>query len=565
VRRAALHLAGRTILHVTRLVSPTTSRTGFDGVAYRPATESQAVVRVTRLAVPALIALAVALRLTYYLLNPSLSNDEASLALNLIHRSYAGLFERLDFNQAAPPGFLLLQKLAIDVFGTSPYSIRLVPLLAGAAACLLVHRVTARIAGPLAAIIALTFFAVSDPLITYAATNKQYSIDVAVVLALYALAIELRQRLHARETVLFALVGMAAVFVSHPAVFVLASIWAVLSLQNAAARRWGEVARLAAVAAVWLGSFATAYLTTRTSLEQVQRSVPLGWERPAAALRTLGGTARYLLGIPTFAPEARGALACIAVILSLVGIGALSRRNLSLTIVLVAPAILAGVAVSIELYPNFARTFLFVIPSLMVLLAGGTGFLLSRRWGPIVRGAAGLAVVVLIGAAFFQTIRHLRSSKMTETTRVLAYLAEEARSGDTLYVSRTAQYTFRYYAECSCFANSRLMAKGRRLWPVRPTAGYGQFDAALKSSPPSMIAGKSTAFSRRDSFDEFSRLLGRKRVWILLVDPDPKAKRALTTFLGNHGRLLDAFPDDNEHAVTSLFLYALRPDRTGSQ
>jgi hypothetical protein len=513
--------------------------------------------------VPALIALAVALRLTYYLLNPSLSNDEASLALNLIHRSYAGLFERLDFNQAAPPGFLLLQKLAIDVFGTSPYSLRLVPLLAGAAACLLVHRVTTHIAGPLAAIIALTVFAVSDPLITYAATNKQYSIDVAVVLALYAVAIELRQRLRTRETVIFALVGMAAVFVSHPAAFVLASIWAVLSVQNAAARRWGEVARLAAVAAVWLGSFATAYLTTRTSIEQIQRSV-LGWERPAAALRTLGGTARYLLGIPTFAPEVRVTLTCIAAILSLVGIGVLSRRSPSLAALLVTPAVLAGAAVSLGLYPNFSRTFLFVIPSLIVLVASGASFLLSRQWRPTVRGAAALAVTLLIGAALFQTVRDLRPSKVTEPTRVLAYLAEETQSGDTLYVARTSQYTFRYYVECGCFANSRLVTKVKRLWPIRPTSGYEQFDAALESSPPSIIAGKSTSFSRRDSLDEFSRLLGRKRIWILLVDPDPKAKQALTTFLANHGRLIDAFPDNNEHAVSSLFLYALRAERTGA-
>jgi 4-amino-4-deoxy-L-arabinose transferase-like glycosyltransferase len=553
------------MLRVTRLVSPTTSRSGFDGVAYRPATESQAVVRVTRLAVPALIALAVALRFTYYFLNPSLSNDEASLALNLIHRSYAGLFERLDFNQAAPPGFLLLQKLAIDVFGTSPYSLRLVPLLAGAAGCLLVHRVTARIAGPLAAVIALTIFAVSDPLITYAATNKQYSIDVAVVLVLYAVAIELRQPLHAHETVLFALVGMAAVLVSHPAVFVVASIWAVLSVQNAAARRWGEVAKLAAVAAIWLGSFATAYLATRTSIEQVQRSVPLAWERPVDALRTLGGTARYLLGIPTFSPEVRGALTCIAVILSVVGIGALLRRSPNLAVMLVAPAVLAGATISVGLYPNFARTFLFVLPSLIILVASGASFLLSPHRRLTVRGAAALAVTLLVGAAVLQTMRDLRTSKETEPRRVLAYLAEETQSGDTLYVSRTAQYTFRYYVECGCFANSRLVTKAKRLWPIRPTSGHGQFDAALKSSPPSMIAGKSTAFSRRDSVNEFSRLLGRKRVWVLLVDPDPKAKRALTTFLGNHGRLLDAFPDNNEHAAASVFLYALHPERTGSQ
>lgn len=543
-----------------RPLAPTIPRAGVDEFAYPLALERRTVGKVARLAVPALVATALAIRFAYYLLNPSLSNDEASLALNLMHRSYAGLFERLDFNQAAPPGFLVLQKLAIDVFGPSPYALRLLPLLAGVAACLLVHPVAERIAGPLAAIVALSVFAVSDPLITYASTDKQYSIDVAVVLALYAAAIKLRQRLHMRDTVLFALVGMAGALVSHPAVFLLATIWAVLAIENAAARRWHQVARLTAVASVWFGSFATAYLLTRPSIEQVQRSVQLGWDQPVAALRTLGGLARYLLGIPEFAPEARTALTFMAVLLSCLGIGVLSRRGVSLTAVLVAPAILASIAVSIGLYPNYARTFLFVIPAVIVLLASGAGFLLSRCRRPIVHGVAGLAVVLLISAGVFQTIRHLRSSNVKEPTRVLAYLAEETRSGDTLYVSRTAQYTFRYYVECGCFASSGLVAKGRKLWPIRPTAGYGQFDAAVESSPPLLIAGSSTGSSQKDYTNEFARVLGRKRVWVLFIDPDPNAKRALTIFLSNHGRLLDAFPDRNEHTVASLFLYALRPE-----
>src|SRR5206468_2823825 len=64
-----------------------------------------------------LVALGIALRLAYYLSNRALSSDEAALALNLMHRPYAGVFGHLDVNQAAPPGFLLVQKIAIEAFG----------------------------------------------------------------------------------------------------------------------------------------------------------------------------------------------------------------------------------------------------------------------------------------------------------------------------------------------------------------------------------------------------------------------------------------------------------------
>src|SRR5918996_4581189 len=96
------------VVHVGMRTSSRPEGSQADVSAYRTAPGSEAIARSAKLVVPSLIALALALRLTYYLLNPSLSNDEAQLALNIMHRSYGDLFERLDFNQAAPPGFLLL-------------------------------------------------------------------------------------------------------------------------------------------------------------------------------------------------------------------------------------------------------------------------------------------------------------------------------------------------------------------------------------------------------------------------------------------------------------------------
>ena len=53
-----------------------------------------------------------AFRLAQYLANVSLSLDESLLALNIHHRTFSQLFDQLDFNQAAPPGFLAIQKAA---------------------------------------------------------------------------------------------------------------------------------------------------------------------------------------------------------------------------------------------------------------------------------------------------------------------------------------------------------------------------------------------------------------------------------------------------------------------
>jgi len=182
--------------------------------------------RTARFAVPILIAVAFALRIFTYLRNPAMSNDEASLALNLMHRSYGDVFGRLDFNQAAPPGFLVLQKLVIDAFGASPYSLRLIPLLASLAACLLFYSIVARVACRWAALAALALFAISGPLVSYAATNKQYSIDVAIVLALYTITLWSWNQPGGQRAILLASAGVIAAFASHAAVFVLAAVCA---------------------------------------------------------------------------------------------------------------------------------------------------------------------------------------------------------------------------------------------------------------------------------------------------------------------------------------------------
>lgn len=61
-------------------------------------------------------------RIIQYEFNRSLWADEAVLALNIVHRSYLELFQPLDYDQAAPPGFLMIEKLTIELFGNQEYA-----------------------------------------------------------------------------------------------------------------------------------------------------------------------------------------------------------------------------------------------------------------------------------------------------------------------------------------------------------------------------------------------------------------------------------------------------------
>src|SRR3990172_8968599 len=75
-----------------------------------------------------IVLLGIILRLRQYLVDRSFWADEASLAVNIADRNYSELLGLLDYQQAAPVGFLYVEKTLITVFGNHDYVLRLFPL-----------------------------------------------------------------------------------------------------------------------------------------------------------------------------------------------------------------------------------------------------------------------------------------------------------------------------------------------------------------------------------------------------------------------------------------------------
>lgn len=99
------------------------------------------------------------IRLVQYISNRSLWADEASIALNVTHRSYLELLQPLEHNQAAPPGFLWMEKLAFQLFGNNEYAFRLFPLIAGIISLVAFYQLGQWAVSPIAFPIAMTLFA----------------------------------------------------------------------------------------------------------------------------------------------------------------------------------------------------------------------------------------------------------------------------------------------------------------------------------------------------------------------------------------------------------------------
>jgi len=126
----------------------------------------------------ALIVMGIILRLRQYFSGRSLWADEASLAFNLANRSFAGLTQRLDYDQGAPIGFLFIEKLLVVGLGNIDQVMRLFPLFSGILAIYLFYRIAdAHIKGGMFGVL---LFSVSWSLIYYSSELKQYSSDVMI-------------------------------------------------------------------------------------------------------------------------------------------------------------------------------------------------------------------------------------------------------------------------------------------------------------------------------------------------------------------------------------------------
>src|SRR6185503_14605680 len=92
-----------------------------------------------------LILLGALLRVRQYLTGRSLWADEAMLALNIVNRNFAGLLQPLDYDQGAPIGFLLVEKIFNSVLGKNELALRLLPLLVGLISLWLFYRLLKQI------------------------------------------------------------------------------------------------------------------------------------------------------------------------------------------------------------------------------------------------------------------------------------------------------------------------------------------------------------------------------------------------------------------------------------
>lgn len=443
--------------------------------------------------ITALLVLAgLALRLRQYLSGRSLWLDEAMLALNIVERDFAGLLKPLDYDQGAPLGFLLLEKLTIALLRNGELTLRLPPFLAGCFTLVFFYLLLRRFLSPAGYLPALALFAFSERLIYYTSELKQYIFDVFVLLALILVFLYFTPKQEqgappGLDWIPLSLAGIVAVWFSHPSVFVLAGIGLTLLWQNRGKRR--KLIQVGLVIFGWLVSFGGVYLASLNALAAndflmaywQDYFMPMPpWGNPGWLADTFATTLTY------FAP---GLPSWLALILLLGGLFALWRFHPSLGLVFLLAILVAFGASTLGKYPLGGRMLLFFAP-ISLGLVGAAFEGLYRALGRL-RWGAGLAVCVLMAALFVEPAtsgwQNFIQPRMQENLHpALRVLRAKHQGDDVIYIYPWAEPAFRYYAPFYGFSENQFTS--------------GQAD------PPQALA---------DTLADMDKLRGQPRVWVL--------------------------------------------------
>lgn len=407
-----------------------------------------------------LLVIGIILRIWQYAANRSLWLDEATLALNFAHRSFAGLTQQpLEYNQAAPLLFLFIQKAIIVALGNSEFTLRLFPLVAGILSLFLMYKAAKKYFQGTAVYIALALFCLSSTLIYYSSENKQYGSDVMVTLVLLLAVYPcLQDAAKPPHYLLLTGAGLIAMGVSHPAVFVMAGIALVIIILPLLNKDWKKLLWSALTCLLWLINLVFLYLSSlRYTI--ANKELEVYWNdffMPMPPWNNWGWFANILES--SFHNPLGLSFVAVSAVLLLIGLISVLLRKWTIGLVLILTIITTLVASGLRKYPFVGRLILFLVPIIFLLIAEGIERIRSTlaNYNQFVASFTTAALTLLLLAQpVVSAINGLKNPDMHEHIRpIMEYVNHNKRSTDIVYLYYGAKPAFLYYAPFYGFKGS---------------------------------------------------------------------------------------------------------------
>ena len=542
--------------------------------------------RSDRTAAYLLIALGAVIRAGAFLSGRSLWLDEAMLAVNILDRSFSGLLRPLDLEQVAPPLFLFLERFATQLAGPGEVTLRLVPFLASVALLPVFWRLARALLPAWWAVLALALAVFSPLLLEYSAELKQYALDGLMSAGLILLALRvIREPESAAPRRALLATGVVAVWLSTPAVFVLAAAWAGVAFQLVRLKARQHRGWLAAAPALWGAAFLVPYLLVYRAASSNPYLVkfwagsfpdPFVPGFPAQASNAVSGIVEGSLFGPGLSLPAGVLIAALLIVLT--GWARLWRvHGTAVGILLAGLPVLFGVAALTRFYPPAPRLLLALVPVLILGFAAGLEGITSRIPAARLRVAvaAALGLLSIVPAAAGATRAWFADTELAPFRPAVERLRAEIRPDDVVYLYARVLPVWAYYTvDWSRPERTRLhsiLSVAYRLGPNsgnRPSRGAavdregddyvleGPFGTELFGIPtgieyPAPPNGRATP-DPGWAENEVRRIRERcaTRVWLLFSHGSDAAEAAILPLIEGNG-----FVEESRSRVRAVRLY----------
>jgi hypothetical protein len=377
--------------------------------------------------------------------------DEAFTFLTFVKAGFAQLFEYPYPNNHIL--HTLFVRATTDLFGREVAIIRLPAFVFGVMAIPLTFRLARRLGSRACGYLAATGVAALPYLVLYSSIARGYSLVVALSLGIALLGLELAEKLSGRRCALLALLSALGLLTMPSMAFVLAGtgLWIAALLLLARRSKLSIAAFLGAytalTAALTLVFYTPTLIISGASAVVRNRFVaPLPWHAFADKLgpHLLGTASDFARDLPLLATSACGALASLGLV------GALVTRNWLAFVLL--PSLVFGAASLLVLKQSipYARTWVYLLPFVLVLADLGLGFVLQRMAG-CCRALIALSLLACGSFACKQIVTHDLLARypdvgaFPEASALVHRLKPLLHRGEPVHVRSPGNYPVRFY------------------------------------------------------------------------------------------------------------------------
>ena len=450
----------------------------------------------------------------------------------------------LSYAQVAPVGFLLVEKGAVNLLGTSEYALRAFPLACGILSQILFWQIAKRVLSGWLVPFAVGLLSLGMPFIYFSSQVKQYSSDVAAAVLLLLIAVEIRRRGVTRPRAWwFGIAGALSVWFSQPAAFVLAGIGLALVIVVWAERDLFAARTYAISGTLWAASVSAAALWAMRNLSDMDRDyfhafwadgfMPFPPRTVADAgwlfNKLISAFGAFASGMSRTTGGLNYRWSEVFAITMVAGVWAFwkSERNRDVALFVALPVLIVAALSAAKVYPFTARLFTFLLPGLLLTTAAGADLLLAH-WPNRAQFLTPVFLAVLGGSPVYAIATTLPPFMLQHLRPVMDHLNAHREPGDAVYVFFGAGQAFHYYAQ------------------------------RYRLTMDNTVMGSCSIETPRRYLHEIDQLRGRSRVWILLThDAKGQGRTVIIDYLDRIGRRLSTVevPGSSGRTVEGAFGY----------